>query len=62
MKSGAWFAGTPDDLVAHLRQIEERFPGMEHINLSMPMGTPESIMLDQYRWVSEAVMPKFAGR
>jgi alkanesulfonate monooxygenase SsuD/methylene tetrahydromethanopterin reductase-like flavin-dependent oxidoreductase (luciferase family) len=62
MKMGSWFAGTPEELVAHLKHLEDRFPGMEHISLSMPMGTPESIMLEQYRWVSEAVMPKFKGR
>jgi alkanesulfonate monooxygenase SsuD/methylene tetrahydromethanopterin reductase-like flavin-dependent oxidoreductase (luciferase family) len=59
MKTGAWFAGTSDELVAHLRWLEERFPGLEHVNISMPMGTPEAIMLDQYRRVSEEVMPKF---
>ena len=34
---------------------------MEHINLSTPMGTPEAVMLDQYRWVIAEVMPKFRG-
>lgn len=59
MKSGAWFAGTPEELVAHLRWLEERFPGLEHVNLSTPMGTPEAIMLEQYRRVTAEVMPKF---
>jgi len=36
-----------------------RYPGMEHINLSTPMGTPQQVMLDQFQWVSEAVMPAF---
>jgi alkanesulfonate monooxygenase SsuD/methylene tetrahydromethanopterin reductase-like flavin-dependent oxidoreductase (luciferase family) len=62
MDMGAWFAGTPDELVAYLRQLEERYPGMEHINLSTPMGTPEAVMLEQLGWVSEAVLPKFARR
>ena len=62
MKSGAWFAGTSEELVDHLRMLEDRFPGMEHINLSTPMGTPEAIMLDQYRRVTAEVMPKFAGQ
>jgi alkanesulfonate monooxygenase SsuD/methylene tetrahydromethanopterin reductase-like flavin-dependent oxidoreductase (luciferase family) len=61
MKSGAWFAGTPEELISHLRWIEERFPGLETVSLSMPMGTPESIMLEQYRIVGEAVMPAFKG-
>jgi len=59
MKTGAWFAGTPEELVAHLRWLEERFPGLEHVSVSMPMGTPEVIMLEQYRRVSAEVMPKF---
>jgi alkanesulfonate monooxygenase SsuD/methylene tetrahydromethanopterin reductase-like flavin-dependent oxidoreductase (luciferase family) len=59
MKMGAWFAGTPEELVAYLKELQTRYPGMEHINLSTPMGTPQAIMLDQFQWVSEAVMPKF---
>ena len=59
IKLGGWFAGTPDELVAFLKNIEERYPGMEHINLSTPMGTPEAVMLEQYRSVAEEVMPHF---
>jgi alkanesulfonate monooxygenase SsuD/methylene tetrahydromethanopterin reductase-like flavin-dependent oxidoreductase (luciferase family) len=59
MKTGAWFAGTPEELVAYLKDLEARYPGMEDINLSTPMGTPEAMMLDQFQWVSEAVMPAF---
>jgi alkanesulfonate monooxygenase SsuD/methylene tetrahydromethanopterin reductase-like flavin-dependent oxidoreductase (luciferase family) len=62
IKVGGWFAGTPEELVAHLRMFEERFPGMEHVSLSMPMGTPEAIMLEQYRCVGEAVIPVFKQR
>jgi alkanesulfonate monooxygenase SsuD/methylene tetrahydromethanopterin reductase-like flavin-dependent oxidoreductase (luciferase family) len=59
MKTGAWFAGPPEKLVAYLKELEARYPGMQHINLSTPMGTPEKVMLDQFQWVSEAVMPAF---
>ena len=61
MDTGAWFAGTPEQLVAYLNELEERYPGMEHINLSTPMGTPQAVMLEQIQWVSEAVMPKFSA-
>src|SRR5438309_559302 len=40
LQLGSWFAGTPDDLVAHLKSFEERYPGMQHINLSPPLTTP----------------------
>jgi alkanesulfonate monooxygenase SsuD/methylene tetrahydromethanopterin reductase-like flavin-dependent oxidoreductase (luciferase family) len=59
IQTGAWFAGTPEQLVATLKELEERYPGMQDINLSTPMGTPEAMMLDQFQWVSEAVMPAF---
>lgn len=56
---GGWFAGTSEELVAFLKNLESRYPGLEHINLSTPMGTPQSIMLDQYRRVAADVMPHF---
>jgi alkanesulfonate monooxygenase SsuD/methylene tetrahydromethanopterin reductase-like flavin-dependent oxidoreductase (luciferase family) len=62
MKMGAWFAGPPEELVAYLRELESRYPGLEHINLSTPIGTPLAIMQEQFRWISQAVMPAFQGR
>ena len=56
---GGWFAGTSEELVAFLKNIESRYPGLEHVSLSTPMGTPQSIMLDQYRRVAAEVMPHF---
>ena len=59
LKLGSWFAGTPDDLVAHLKSFEERYPGMQHINLSPPLTTPKDKIVEQYRMVGELVMPHF---
>jgi alkanesulfonate monooxygenase SsuD/methylene tetrahydromethanopterin reductase-like flavin-dependent oxidoreductase (luciferase family) len=62
LKLGSWFAGTPDDLVAHLKSFEERYPGMQHINLSPPLTTPKDRIVEQYRMVGELVMPHFRPR
>ena len=59
MRLGSWFAGTPQQLVEHLQAMEARFPGLEYINLSTSMGTPKAVMLDQFQWVAESVMPAF---
>ena len=59
MKLGSWFAGTPQQLVEHLKKFEERFPGMEHINLSTSLCTPKTVMLEQFQRVAEEVMPAF---
>ena len=59
MRLGSWFAGTPQQLVEHLQAMEARFPGLEYINLSTSMGTPQAVMLEQFQWVAESVMPAF---
>jgi alkanesulfonate monooxygenase SsuD/methylene tetrahydromethanopterin reductase-like flavin-dependent oxidoreductase (luciferase family) len=59
IEKGGWFADTPEQLVAFLKDLEIRYPGLEHVSLSTPMGTPESIMLEQYRRVAAEVMPHF---
>lgn len=61
MGLGSWFAGTPDDLVAFLKGIEEKYPGMEHINFASPLTTPKDLMLEQFQIVAEEVMPHFRG-
>jgi alkanesulfonate monooxygenase SsuD/methylene tetrahydromethanopterin reductase-like flavin-dependent oxidoreductase (luciferase family) len=58
---GAWFAGTPDELIERLKDLEARYPGMELINLSCSMGTPLSVMLEQYERLAKEVMPHFGG-
>ncbi|HKW93834.1 MAG TPA: LLM class flavin-dependent oxidoreductase [Methylomirabilota bacterium] len=60
MKSGAWFAGTPEELVGYLKDLESRFPGLEHVNVSISMGTPKAVMLEQLRWFAKEVMPTFS--
>ena len=59
MKTGAWFAGTAEQLIEHLKKLEVRYPGMAHINLSTSMGTPQQVMLEQFQRVAEEVMPAF---
>jgi alkanesulfonate monooxygenase SsuD/methylene tetrahydromethanopterin reductase-like flavin-dependent oxidoreductase (luciferase family) len=59
MKTGAWFAGPPEDLIAYLKDLESRFPGLEHVNVSTSMGTPAAVMREQLAWFAREVMPKF---
>ena len=59
MKLGSWFAGTPQQLVELVKGFEEKYPGMEHISLSSPIGTPQATMLEQFQWIAEEVMPAF---
>jgi hypothetical protein len=62
MKVGAWFAGTPEELVAHLKSLEQKYPGLEYVHVSNSMGTPQSVMLEQLAWFAKEVKPHFANR
>jgi alkanesulfonate monooxygenase SsuD/methylene tetrahydromethanopterin reductase-like flavin-dependent oxidoreductase (luciferase family) len=61
MKAGAWFAGPPEELVAYLRSLEAKYPGLEYMHLSNSMGTPKAAMLEQIAWLGKEVMPKFTA-
>ena len=60
MQNGSWFAGPPEELTAWLKDVESRYPGLEHVNVSISMGTPKAVMLEQLRWFGKEVMPQFA--
>jgi hypothetical protein len=62
MGNGSWFAGPPEELIAYLKDMESRFPGLEYVNVSISMGTPKAVMLEQLRWFAKEVMPKFTAR
>jgi hypothetical protein len=50
---------TTYELAAYLKDLEARFPGLQHVNMSTSMGTPQAVMLEQLRWFAREVMPKF---
>lgn len=55
----AWLCGPPDAVAARLMAVQERFPGLEQINVGSVIGTPERVVLEQLRRFGEEVMPKF---
>jgi alkanesulfonate monooxygenase SsuD/methylene tetrahydromethanopterin reductase-like flavin-dependent oxidoreductase (luciferase family) len=61
-KVGAWFAGTPDELVAYLKTLEDKYPGLEYVHLSNSMGTPQDVMVEQLGWLGKEVLPSFTNR
>jgi alkanesulfonate monooxygenase SsuD/methylene tetrahydromethanopterin reductase-like flavin-dependent oxidoreductase (luciferase family) len=61
VKTGAWFAGPPEELVAWLQNLQDRFPALEYVNVSSSMGTPAAVMLEQLRWFAREVMPAFTA-
>jgi alkanesulfonate monooxygenase SsuD/methylene tetrahydromethanopterin reductase-like flavin-dependent oxidoreductase (luciferase family) len=55
-----WFCGPPDRFVQYLREVEEKYPGLEDIILHWPEGMPWLEFRDQLTAFSQEVMPAFA--
>ena len=58
----AWFCGRAEDFVAFLKDLEEKYPGLEHIILHWAEGMPRAEFMEQLRRFAGEVMPAFANR
>lgn len=57
----AWLCGPPEQIVEHLKKVEEMYPGIERINLGSVMGMPLNVFKDQLTKFAEGVMPAFSN-
>ena len=60
--TGAFLCGPPEQIIEQLKRLEERYPGLECVNVGQPVGTPQSVILEQLQWFAEEVMPAFKGK
>lgn len=58
----AWFCGPPEDFIAFLKDLEEKYPGLEHIILHWAEGMPRAEFMEQLRLFAREVMPAFTIR
>jgi alkanesulfonate monooxygenase SsuD/methylene tetrahydromethanopterin reductase-like flavin-dependent oxidoreductase (luciferase family) len=60
VRSGSWFCGPPDAVTEKLLQIQDRYPGLEEINIGVTnMGMPLKATLEQLEWFGQEVLPRF---
>ena len=62
LSTGAWFSGTPKDMVDRLKEIEDKYPGVEQIMLPLSMGWSTPQCKEQLTRFAKDVMPAFTGR
>ena len=55
----SWLCGPPDHIVAYLKEVEARYPGLEHVMIAWALGTPRAMMLEQLTRFAREVMPAF---
>jgi hypothetical protein len=59
VRNRSWLCGSSKDVVAYLKQVEARYPGLEHIMIAWALGTPRAHMLEQLERFADEVMPAF---
>ena len=62
VKNGAALCGPPERVIEQISAVAERYPGMERVGVSHPVGTPQSVILEQLEWFAKEVMPAFKGK
>lgn len=59
--AGGFLCGTAEQIIEHLKAIEERYPGLKRVTASHSIGSPQSMILEQLERFATEVMPAFQG-
>ncbi|MCI0439914.1 MAG: LLM class flavin-dependent oxidoreductase, partial [Chloroflexi bacterium] len=62
VKAGSWLCGPPELIAERLMEAQERYPGLEQVNMGNVIGTPQKVMLEQLEWFAKDVMPAFKSQ
>jgi alkanesulfonate monooxygenase SsuD/methylene tetrahydromethanopterin reductase-like flavin-dependent oxidoreductase (luciferase family) len=61
VKTGGFLCGNADDLIEHIKALESKYPALDRISVSLSVGVPETIALEQLERFAKEVMPAFTG-
>jgi alkanesulfonate monooxygenase SsuD/methylene tetrahydromethanopterin reductase-like flavin-dependent oxidoreductase (luciferase family) len=59
IKAGGFLCGSPEQITEHLKGLEERYPGLERVMVSLSVGVPQTVVLEQLERFATEVMPAF---
>ncbi len=59
--AGGFLCGSPGQMIDHLKALEEKYPALDRISVSLSVGVPESEALEQLERFATEVMPAFKG-
>ena len=58
--NGGVLCGSPEQIIEHLKGLEKRYPGLERVSVSLSVGVPKSVCLEQLERFGREVIPAFA--
>ena len=63
VKTGAWVVGPPERVTEKIMELQDRYPGLEEINVGASvMSTEQTMILDQLDLFGKEVMPRFKNQ
>jgi alkanesulfonate monooxygenase SsuD/methylene tetrahydromethanopterin reductase-like flavin-dependent oxidoreductase (luciferase family) len=62
VRNRSWLCGPSRDIVAYLKEVEARYPALDHIMIAWALGTPRKLMIEQLTRFAREVMPAFAAK
>jgi alkanesulfonate monooxygenase SsuD/methylene tetrahydromethanopterin reductase-like flavin-dependent oxidoreductase (luciferase family) len=62
VENKVWLCGPPEQIADHLTSVEDKYPGVERVNLGAVMGMPQEVFKDQLTKFAEGVFPLMQGR
>ena len=62
VEGGGYLCGSPEDMIETLKELEEKYPGMERVNVSHPVGVSQQVMLEHLERFAKEVIPAFKNR
>ena len=48
-------------MIEHIKALEKKYPGLDRISVSLSVGVPEKVALEQLDRFAKEVMPAFKG-
>ena len=61
VKAGGFLCGNADDLIEHIKALEKKYPALDRVSVSLSVGVPEKVALEQLERFAKEVMPAFKG-
>ena len=58
----AWFCGPSEDFILFLKDLENKYPGLDHVILHWAEGMPRAEFMEQLGVFAREVMPAFTDR
>ena len=59
IEGGSWLCGPTEVIIDKLMQVQAKWPGLEMVNMGLPVGTPQSLRLEQLERFGKEVIPAF---